>query len=113
MHEHPERRCLSYLWATHVTALDKPPRELHLNRSERRKLEEAVAAVQGAPRSCDAVGDRLLEWADHAIRLGERPIAAEIADTVAIHCDDPVLRHEGTLRRARLRWEADRDRATP
>lgn len=107
----PDRDCLRYLWAAYATTLDRPPRELALSRGQRRKLDEAVAAVAAAPGACALVGDRLIDWADHAVRLSELRLAGQLAEAVAAHCADPVLRHEADLRLERIDWE--RSRAAP
>ncbi|HHO50757.1 MAG TPA: hypothetical protein ENK18_07740 [Deltaproteobacteria bacterium] len=107
----PERSCLRFVWAAYATTLDRPPPDLSLTRGQRRRLDEAANAVSAAPDACELVGGRLLEWADHAVRLSELELAGQLAGTVAEHCADPVLHHEATLRMERIGWE--RSRAAP
>ena len=105
---HPDNGALAAVAIAHQTTLKADNIVPSFVPGQRRRIEEILGLLDRAPEACDALGDRLLSFADKAIRLDDLPFAHRLSGAVTIHCSDPVQVHRGQQRQARIAWAQDR-----
>ena len=106
LEQHPDHEALQYVYATRALGEITDIRYvLGLGDVERNWVTRTLGFAAQSTLTADRLGPTLLQFSATAIRSRAYPLAQEIASTLLLHSDNPLLRYRARLLQERLDWE--------